>query len=374
MAAGTVAAYAAAVLLHYPELGVLAASGLLTLVLGVAWVLRRPNVRIERTIEPARVARGEVALGLLTVANPGHLAVSPTVAEERCGTTTVGVAIPRLAPGAVSRSTYRLPTARRAVLDVGPLVVARQDPFGCWRTSQRLGTTERLWVHPIVHPLGSLLAGRTRSLDGPDRDLLPHGSITFHALREYVPGDDLRHIHWRSSARVGTLMVREHVDTSLPRATLLFDVASDSYTESGFEQAVEVTASLAAAVCGERLPLRLVTTAGEAVDGSGRVGDGQAMLDVLAGVVRDADASLGALATRMAGERRGDVLLVVTGRAPAEDLAAVGALGARYGRGVVAVVADAPDAVAVPVPVNLRVLRLSKAADLPAMWELVARR
>jgi uncharacterized protein (DUF58 family) len=374
VAVATVLAYVAAAVLHYPELGVLAAGGLLVLVVGAAWVVRRPHVRIERTIEPARVTRGEVALGLLEISNPGRITVSPTVAEEQCGPDTVAVDLPRLAPGATTRTTYRLPTDRRAVIDVGPLTVARQDPFGCWRTTQRLGTTERLWVHPVTYPLLAVPTGRTRSLDGADRDGLPHGSITFHALREYVPGDDLRHVHWRSSARTGTLMVREHVDTSLPQVTLVLDTSADSHTDQGFEQAVEVAASLVVAVTGARLPLRLTTTTGDSVQGRGVGSDGQAMLDLLADVRRSAEGSLFGMTNRLASERRGDVLMVVTGAAGVDDMTAVGALGGRYSRGVVAVVAEGADEVAAPVPTNLRVVRVTSAADFGAAWEQVAGR
>jgi len=372
VAVATVAAYLAAVLLHYPELGVLAAGGLALLVAGVAWVLRRPHVHIERTIEPARVTRGEVAFGQLTISNPGRISVSPTVAEERCGPETVAVDVPRLIPGAVVRKTYRLPTERRAVIDIGPLVVARQDPFGCWRTTQRLGSTERLWVHPVVHPLLAIPTGRTRSLDGPDRDGIPHGSITFHALREYVPGDDLRHVHWRSSARTGTLMVREHVDTSLPQVALVVDTSAASHTEEGFEEAMEVAASLVAAVTAARLPLRLLTTDGQAVQGRGVGSDAQAMLDLLAGAHRSVDGTLLATANHLAGEHRGDVLLVVTGNAEIDGLRSVGALGGRYKRGVVAVVCRGADDVTFPVPGNLRVIRAEAADQFGAGWEQVA--
>lgn len=372
VAAAAVGSYVAAVVLHYPELSILAAGGLFVLVFGVAWVLRRPNVEIERAIEPSRVIRGEVALGLLVVRNRGRLSVSPTTAEEKCGSETVAVDVPRLDPGGKTRTRYRLPTDRRAVLDIGPLSVVRQDPFGCWRTSQRLGKIERLWVHPVVHALLSLPSGRTRSLDGPDRDGLPHGSVTFHALREYVPGDDLRHVHWRSSARLGTLMVREHVDTSLPQVTLVIDTKRADYEEGSFEEAMEVAASLAVAVTKASLPLRVVTTGGESVEARGRHSDARAVLDLLAGLSRVDHGSLRATMSHLAAERRGDVLLVVMGAADDEDSSAVGALGARYSRGVVVIVGDEPDEVAISVPGTVRVARARMAADFVGQWERLA--
>lgn len=283
----------------------------------------------------------------------------------------MAVDIPRLAPGASVRATYRLPTERRSVIDIGPLVVARQDPFGIWRTAQRLGSVERLWVHPIVHPLQAVPTGRTRSIDGPDRDGIPHGSITFHALREYVPGDDLRHVHWRSTARTGTLMVREHVDTSLPQVTLVLDTSIESYTEDEFEQAVEVAASLVAMITSSRLPLRLTTTDRHSVQGRGLAADGQAMLDLLAGVQRTEVGRLYTLMNHLVSEHRGDVLLVVTGTAGPDDLRAIGVLASRYKMSVVAVVAESADTVLFPVPPNLRVIRVSAAADFGRAWERV---
>jgi uncharacterized protein (DUF58 family) len=71
-------------------------------------------------------------------------------------------------------------------------------------------------------------AGISRSLDGR-LDRVPHGAITFDTLREYVIGDELRHVHWRTSARVGELMVREHVDTSPARIVVLLDDRIESW-------------------------------------------------------------------------------------------------------------------------------------------------
>jgi len=369
--AGAVAAlaYLLARLLHYPEFGVLAVAPVAALLVGLAWVVRQPRVTVERTLERSRVTRGETAVGQLTVGNPGRRALSATVGEDRCGDESVLVDLPRLAAGESIEMSYSLPTGRRAVLTVGPLAITRTDPFGLWRRSRHAGGTRRLWVHPVCHPLVFLAPGRLRSLDGPDQSALPHGTVTFHALREYVPGDDLRHVHWRSSARTGTVMVRELVDTSVARVTLVLDVAAAHYSAEGFEEAVEVAASLAVAATRARMPVRLTVTSGQSVQGRGAPADGPAMLDLLAEVRPTAEGSLPDMATRLGGFPPGDVLLVVTGSAPPDQLRAVGALGARVRRGVVAVVAAGPGAPAAPVPSHLRVVRVDRAADFPVQWE-----
>ena len=117
-------------------------------------------------------------------------------------------------------------------------------------------------MYPRVHPLRAVPAGVARSLDGRV-DRVPHGSITFDSLREYVVGDELRRVHWRTSARVGELMVREHVDTSLPRLVVLLDnrAAAHPGARGGmaetFEAACEAAASVVTAALREELPVTL---------------------------------------------------------------------------------------------------------------------
>lgn len=368
----SVASYIVAALLHYPELGVLSASGALALAAGALWVVRKPNLAITRTVEPSHVTRGEVSLALLRVKNQGRLVISSAIAEDTCGDANVGVAIPRLVPGATTSETYQLPTTRRAVLQIGPLTVVRQDPFSLWRTSQRLGATASLWVRPRVHPLGALPSGVTRSLDGPDRDGLPHGSIAFHALREYVPGDDLRHIHWRSSARLNTLMVKDHVDTSLPRVMLVLDTAVSSHSPEAFEEAVEVAASLATCISEARLGLRLITTDGKACNLRGLPADAQEVLDLLAGVSLVGERTLALTASRLAAERRGDILLVVTGTPSSDDVLATGGLASRFSRGTIVLVSPDAGTVDIATPSHVRVLRVGRAAEFASQWQQIA--
>ncbi len=90
------------------------------------------------------------------------------------------------------------------------------------RWPARTAPSATVWVHPRIHPLTAVPGGAARSLDGRV-DRVPHGTITFDSLREYVVGDELRRVHWRTSARVGELMVREQLDTSLPRLVVLLD-------------------------------------------------------------------------------------------------------------------------------------------------------
>ena len=139
------------------------------------------------------------------------------------------VPLVRLRPGRTTAVTYPVPTAPRGVIEVGPLEISRRDPLGAGRGGapvRRLGHASG--YARAVHPIAAVPVGLSRSMDGRV-DRVPQGSITFAALREYVVGDDLRHVHWRTSARVGELMVREHVDTSLPRVVILLDDRAEAH-------------------------------------------------------------------------------------------------------------------------------------------------
>jgi len=355
------------VLLGYVELMVFSAALAAALVTGLAWVRRRPSLEITREVEPDRVRRGELALAQLNVRNAGRVSSPSSAIVERCGELSVEESsLSSLRPGAGALISYRLPTARRAAFDIGPLELGRSDPFGLFRTSQRQGEATRFWVHPTVHALIGSPSGRRRSLDGPDRNQVPHGSVTFHTLREYVLGDDLRHIHWRSSARFGTLMVREHVDTSLPDTTLVVDTRRSAFDDEHFEAAMEVAASVAVAVLSEGHPLRLVTSCGQEVRGQNFAGGPNAYLDVLSEVEPN-EQNLAQVVLQMSLGRRGDTLVAVVGAVQDEDLAGIGALCRRFSGSVLVSVGPSTSA-APPAPAGTLAYSVADASEFAAIW------
>jgi uncharacterized protein (DUF58 family) len=358
--------YGLGLALGYLELFVLAAGAVLPVLIGLGWVLRRPALLMTREIEPERVPRGEPAFGALTIRNPTRFSSAPATAVEPCGPVRVPVAVPRLVVGGSTTARYRLPTDRRRVYDVGPVEITRSDPLGLWQTVQRSGDTRRVWVHPVARPLLGLPAGRTRSLDGASSDRVPHGSITFHALREYVVGDDLRLVHWRSFARTGTLMVRENIDTSLPQITLLVDTRSAVHAEAGFEEAMDVAASVVMAAGRAGYALRLITSGGRSVAGRGVTVDARPMLDLLAELAPSPEPDLRGLVGRLSTERRSDTLIAVSGAATRDDLAVIGAVARRYDDALVGLLA--PDDPQAPVWLGIPVLRGETADELVRRW------
>lgn len=365
----------------YPELALLGAAGATAGGYAVAVAAWRPRLAVVRRAEPDRVARGEPATMTVTVHNRGRLRSANLVAEDRCGAVPVAVPVLRLRPGRDTTVRYDVPTTRRGVVPVGPLRVIRRDPLGLVSLSRPYGETVPVWVHPRVHPLSVVPTGAARSLDG-QVDAVPHGSITFDSLREYVVGDELRRVHWRTSARVGELMVRENVDTSLPRLVVLLDNRAVAHPQrsaglaESFEAACEAAASVLTAAHRSDLPVVLVLVAPEDEGSRAGVAESEAARSGLSPLDRLAAAGLGgdtldATLTRLRGERRGDTLVALTGPGGRDSLGQFGALRGAYPSVVVGVLAAAEPAQAQTA--GLVVIDAADGAAFAAEWDRVRR-
>jgi uncharacterized protein (DUF58 family) len=309
----------------YPDLALLGAAAATAVLSGAGFAFWRPRLHVERRADPERVARGDPARMTLTVRNTSRLRAANLLAADRCGGTDIPVPLLRLRPGRDTTVGYPVPTHRRGVVPVGPLRITRGDPLGLIALARTYGEITKVWVHPRIHLLRAVPAGMARSLDGRI-DKVPHGTITFDSLREYVVGDELRRVHWRSSAKVGELMVREQLDTSEPTIVVLLDDRAVAHPEvrdataASFEDACEAAASIVAAAVREDLPVMLHLVSG--------LGTGP-FLDVLT----EAALQPGDLAQKirhLRAERLGDTLVFLTGPGGRGDLGAVSALRGPY--------------------------------------------
>ncbi|HEY2671995.1 MAG TPA: DUF58 domain-containing protein [Rugosimonospora sp.] len=365
----------------YPELAVLGAAALLAAAWATGDAVWQPRLSVSRTVEPDRVTRGDPCTQTLVVRNGSRLRAATLIAQDLCGGAPVPVPLIRLRPARDTTVTYPVPTARRGVVRVGPLSVTRRDPLGLLGSARTHGGTAQVWVHPRTHPLLAVPVGIARSLDGRV-DRVPHGSITFDALREYVIGDELRRVHWRTTARVGQLMVREYVDTSLPRLVVLLDDRAGAYpVPEGFEEACEVAASVLVATLREDLAAELLLVSASSAIGAhdhravgpsgARRVDAAPLLDRLAEAQLRAGGELSAAVERLRQYRLGDTLIYLTGPGNAEDLATVGALRPRYLTIVAGVFGDPAG---VPSTVEgVRVFAVPDASAFAAAWDGVGR-
>lgn len=363
---------AAGLFFGYSDLAVLGCAGLIAAVGSIIWVASRPPLRVERKVEPARVARGQECLGVVRIRNGSRWRSAALIGSDRCAGRDFEMDQPlqgiRLAPREEITTTYEVPTRRRGIVDVGPLRIARRDPLGLVRLAWPYGRAARVWVHPRVHPLLHVPVGTNRSFDGII-DKVQHGSITFHALREYVAGDDLRHVHWRTSAHIGQLMVREHVDTSLPRIAVVLDDRPEVYADDGFEDAVDAAASVVTAVVGSGLSVDLHLASGALIEGGPDIGV-QPLLDLLAEVQATSNTPFGSVIQRLRHRRRGDTAILLTGGSVSADLNQAAALSEVYPTVVIGAfgATDSPRAATLP---GVTLIAVADAAAFADEWNAV---
>lgn len=350
---------------HWQPVGVLGA-GLVVLVAGsLAYVGRRPRLRLDRTVEPPRVEKGQPAIAVIHVTNLSRRTLGALPIEQRLGDRPISARLPRLRRGEEGLRAYRLPTSQRGTYDVGPVEMPRADPFGLCRTVQRMGEPQRISVHPRLLHLHPLPTGISRNLEGPSSDTAPQGSVTFHRLREYVVGDDLRTVHWLSTARTGHLVVRHNVDTAQPYTVVLLDLDPAGYSAESFEEAVDVAASVAVSMSVGKAPVQLRTTSGDRLGGPS-YRDPTAVVDYLTGVSPEPEGSLEAELVVLRRDRGGTALVVVTGRLDPASLPTAAALRRRFDRVIVISVVDRPSRV--PLHPGLVVVEAPSADEVARRW------
>jgi uncharacterized protein (DUF58 family) len=231
--------------LGWVELVVIAWAGAVLAVVAVLYLIGRSPFRVTLVLPHRRVVVGEPARGAVTLTNPTTRRVLGATVEIPVGAGLAELAMPSLRPGASFTNEFAIPTLRRGVIPVGPVRTVRADPIGLVRRELVWTQGQDLVVHPRTVGVPSTSTGLIRDLEGtPTRDLTA-SDVAFHALREYQPGDDRRYIHWKSSAKTGTFMVRQFEQTRRSHLVVALSLATSDYaTEEEFELAVSVAGSL----------------------------------------------------------------------------------------------------------------------------------
>ncbi|WP_318204016.1 DUF58 domain-containing protein [Streptomyces sp. SCL15-4] len=258
--------------------------GLLLAVLPLicATVLYRTRHRVagSRLLAPARVPAGSEARVHLRMDNVSRLPTGLLMLQDRVPY-VLGprprFVLDRMEPGGHREVSYRVRSDLRGRYPLGPLQLRLTDPFGMCELTRSFSAQDTLTVIPRVVPLAPVRFageakgygdGRQRSpaLAGED-DVIPRG---------YRYGDDLRRVHWRSTARYGELMVRREEQPRRSRCTVLLDTRGGAYEgagpDSAFEWAVSAAASVLAHMLERGFSVRLLTDGGSTVPGEG--GDG----------------------------------------------------------------------------------------------------
>jgi uncharacterized protein (DUF58 family) len=305
------------------EIELAAAAGLLLAGLASAMLLIRwtgSGAEVDRRLMPTLVHEGDRAAVDLEIRGLGRRSMHQlTVSDSVGGLGTAEFAIGRLGRGETAIATYQIICRPRV-----------SDPLGFAHQISLAGPADRLIVYPQVEDLTGfpLVRGRDPAMQASRPEFSSHGGEDFYTLRDYQVGDDLRRVHWPSSAKHDMLMIRQLETPWQSRALVILDNRASSYENPAcFEQAVKGTASV----------VRHLTESGFDADlwagGHGTIDARHysSAMEALALIHEAENLDIRAVATRLRRTGQGGALILVTGL-PDPDLLSVRQLLAReYG-------------------------------------------
>jgi uncharacterized protein (DUF58 family) len=268
--AASLAAWLGSGRLRWSELRLIAVMGLVVFVLCCGMALGRSSLRVALRLSAQRI----------TVSGSCRVTVEVHEPVERRRFNLVPARL-RVPDGSEAGRTFDLPVLgrgmahrfppfdvpgdRRGVIALGPATAVRGDPFGLVRRRLVLAEEQELLVHPLRIALPPLGSGVLHDLEGRVTEHVSASDLEFHTLREYLPSDDARHIHWRSSAKISSarpdkpFLVRRFLETRLTHLLVLVDGEQASYTDpEQFETAVSAGASIAERALRDKLQVTLL--------------------------------------------------------------------------------------------------------------------
>ncbi|MCH0542559.1 DUF58 domain-containing protein [Streptomyces sp. MUM 203J] len=339
--------------------------GLLLAVLPLVAVLTlyrtRYRVTASRLLSPQRVPAGAEARVRLRMDNVSRLPTGLLMLQDQVPY-VLGprprFVLDRVEPGGKREVSYRVRSDLRGRYPLGPLQLRLSDPFGMCELTRSFSSRDLLTVVPRTEALPPVrLAGETPGYgDGRQRSLAQAGDDDV-IPRGYRHGDDLRRVHWRSTARYGELMVRREEQPQQARCTVLLDTRAAGYTGGGpgsaFEWAVSGAASVVTHMMERGYAVRLLTDTGDVLPGDaaaasdGFTGSGQdaaeavgLMMDLLSEVDHSDEDGLSGAYEVVRGGGQG-LLVAFLGDLDEEQVALAGACAGRAGAAVAFVQGEA---------------------------------
>lgn len=215
------------------------------LVLSIPFLFGTRAYDVDLALAHERIVAGNGVSATVTVRNTGQRASLPGRIDVPVGAGLVEFGVPLLRAGQESPRTLEIPPQPRGIVRVGPATTVRSDPLGLLHREHAFDDVHDLYVHPRTVTVPSSSAGLIRDLDGNPTRRLVDADMSFHAIREYAPGDSRRQIHWKSTAKTGRLMVRQYEESRRSRMAVVLGLADAEYaTDDEFELAVSAAASL----------------------------------------------------------------------------------------------------------------------------------
>ena len=210
----------------------------------VAW--KSPHV-VSIRVPNERIVAGQTAVGEISVRNERARSVRAGIIELPIGTGTGEFVVPPLGAHEKWEEMFLISSRHRGLISIGPARAVRSDALGLLRRVRAWDEPVILHVHPRTVRVPFDATGFQLDVEGVSTGKLSSSDVSFHALRDYEPGDDRRAVHWQSTARLGKLIVRQYEETHRSHHLIVLDTSRSSWDRDSFEDGVSVAASLALA-------------------------------------------------------------------------------------------------------------------------------
>lgn len=284
--------------------------------IAVAWVhLHKPELRIGRRLGSTAVHNGDTVQVTVTLHNPGNRTVrNLSVVDDVENLGVASFEVDKIEAAVGVTVTYRVLCRPRGIYRVGPARATTSDPLGLAELPAPDGPVDQLVVYPAVEILDGfpIVRGQDPSMAASRPEHAQRGGEDFYTLREYQRGDDLRRVHWPSSARTDRLMIRQLETPWQSRALVMLDVRADVYESAeAFETAVSGAASVITHLVTSGFDADLWAGDPSAIDATKYAAamEKLALVEPLNGI------DLQSVATRIRHKGGGGALVIVTGSA-----------------------------------------------------------
>jgi uncharacterized protein (DUF58 family) len=313
----------------------------------LAYWLSRPLLRgLEvRRRAPSRMTAGDSTKVVLIVSNPGARPrpafwVEDSIPEGLVADQPAQLVLD-LGPGEERQVTYALRALRRGVYQLGPARLLGTDALGLHDFQEPVAEVTETVVYPRIVSLPDLWPQGPAERATPRRALRRPGGIDPRGSREYVPGDDLRHIHWKASAHRGKLTVVEREQSEGLRATAVLDLSAGVHAGRGNDTTLEYGVTVAASIlaqalsCGATVGMIALGDRDYSVPADSSPGQQRRLLEALArcqeGEARSLTETLG---VRLAALPRGSAVAIITPQSGPEVTGVAHLLASRGLRGL----------------------------------------
>ena len=251
-----------AVTLEWVEALACALAGVVALALAALRVAWRPPHLVSIRVPNERIVAGQTAVGEISVRNERSRSVRSGIIELPIGSGTGEFVVPPLGAHETWDEMFLISSRHRGLISIGPARAVRSDALGLLRRVRMWDEPVVLHVHPRTVRVPFDATGFQLDVEGVSTGKLSSSDVSFHALRDYEPGDDRRAVHWQSTARLGKLIVRQYEETHRSHHVIVLDTSRDAWDHDTFETAVSVAGSLGLANLRESRPVSLTTTEG----------------------------------------------------------------------------------------------------------------